>query len=810
MKKIFFSVFILFQLTTYSLPDNELEKIKEANEKVLNSQYQDAISIYKNVFENNFKTPQKLSDIDSKFKTVINENINMLETLIIIKDILPYMKNAINKENENIIEAFKNYSAVINILKEKRINRIKYSIYILDGSLEEFIKNKIEEQKENLNPEFILKVNQDKKRKKKIGFYRFETDKSVNFDFQTIIIDNLLNLLERKNIINIVEKPFNGSFDNMIEWAKKNNLDFILTGNYRKEKRNNIEFNFYIMDIITQKKLIETTLIMPLTREFFYTLDNIINIVEKNLINYSRLEDVLTIKIVKEGEKGALKSEVEDDAKELEIISYLKSRISDITENFIKTNKDKKDIKLYNDIIEIIEYNNNFGLKTINNLTSNSNTVKEIKDTIKLNTGAKELDELKENKEYEKYLDKYDNVEKNIKEIKIKYVKLSIFVDEIANELKNDRDSIVIIAGDRKKIYKIGLIFGTFDMVSLNYLKSSYADFYPEINQHIIMYAGLTYEKIIRKDLFFISGLLINPHSIVLETKDFYPGVGIGLRLALKYYISSTISINNIYDISYPIISYKSVKPNDFIITYNLGFGFALGDTTSLNIYGLYNTNNISYKDSSGFTSFYEGSYKRRGIGADITFHFNKIKDISLEEKQQKNDSIIKEIIIISIYSPFDITGLSLNSSARVYTLGLGVGITIFKDKLFKLGLDVQEFTVFNSIIKDSSDKIFPYLTYMGVFTEIKPLTIRGINFIFGVTAGFSYIIKEGVKNVIESNGLIADDVSSFHFHTGPYIGIGFELFKDTYLQLSTERRISIPDDINPSYIYKLMISLSF
>ena len=802
MRSMFLLVlfFILIFYESYTLSEELIKAVYDANKKVLDKEFDDAFQSYTNV-KKEFEKIKKLGTLENSIKISVYENIDILDLLIKTRDILPIFKDLskLSKE-EKSIDAIKKYITISKFLKEKNIETLKYIKYVLSGELETFLTDRVSRQMSILDPKEIDKIQSDKNRKKTIGFFEFDRDKRLDFDFQQLLIENFINQFQVTGIMNIVEKPLRGDFEKMINKAKSIGIDLVLTGSYKKGTGDTVEFNLYLLDPYLNKRLADINLIMPITKQFFYTIDEIIEVLKNSFRYYSRFEETKAIILTKKG-TGKLTVEEEDDSKEGNLSKYVKDKLNSYISKYVNENKNSEELNSYYGIVDILEEAKAIDFKGFESPLDSDEGRDRIKEIAEKDLGVFDLYYARNKKDYRTYYKGYDKVMNRVVNSKKDYPKIVMILDKVESELKKSKEEVEEEAGFVFVKEKWGLVFGCNDLFGNSLFGLSEGYFYPEIVSHFMIYSGILYERSVSENLLFLSKFFITVHDMVTEKNRFYLGIGLGADLGLRYKIGF-FSILNFAQFNYPIININELATKGLIVSYNLGFGFDLSNSITLDIFGSYYLTDVLYTVDSDEESVYDGSYRRRSLGLALNYYF--------ESGESDKTSIInkgKRIDIVLGYSNFNFMGGSTLSKNTVNTGVFGLEY-IFEGKV-NYGFGFYNYFAVNKIFGNKPELSYiPYIVYTDFILEGKGIEFWNIDGIIGIRIGGSFFTKpDNVKDYLESNMLIADDINRFHFHASPYIGVGFNML-GIYTKVLFGKEVIVPDDIKEGFNIRLSFGI--
>ncbi|HOM38488.1 MAG TPA: hypothetical protein PLQ48_04920 [Spirochaetota bacterium] len=821
-------IIIFIPILIYSISEEGFKKFEEANKLFFESKYTEALSIYNNLKEE--LKGEKLDSLDKSIKQIIQETISDINFLMAIKDITNYIIEARNLENIKTQDSVLKYIEIKNIAKAKGINKVPYIDYIINGNIDKYLKDKLSKKIENLNPNFANQIEKDKKRKKSIGFYAFKKDPSIDFDFQQIIIDNLLNLLERKRVINIQEKIFTGEWEKVLNEAKTKNIDFILTGEYKKVNEEVISFNMYIVDSFLDKKLIEANIVMPLTKEFFYSLDQIIAIIEKNLLNYSRLEDFKTISLSKKGE-GKLIQDIKEEIKEESLINYIDLKIKTIINNYIekqlafdKEEKEENIISRFNQVSEFIDnYNKIENIENIENPILKDENRNNLKSVIKKSI-SKNYNKMKnaiENIEYyDDFYEYYNDVIKDLDYIDNKYKYITFATKEIREEIEKEKNEFERIVSNIEKI--------NFDRLAIETRVGEYTPKKEEIitvyslDKHSFTGLGLTYERRIYRDIWSIYGVYFNInqisiHELLGENTRYYqliPSIIIGF----KFYPIGNLFLTDSLEFNFPIENKKDFQQKAPNVMMKLGLGYDIIDNLNIGINFGYYGSGIEYKNkTTGYTIKTYTPLNLNSVDIFAKYYFWSDEKFNILDKKYSENiwtSLIAEYSFLKIR--IDLEG-TYTGSESLQSLGGGIGITYYINKRIGLGFDIMytQFTHGESWQEYATTKTLNINLkelYIGINSQVTMFNLYGISFVLMPKIGLKTFIEKSIKFSEYSNVTdITDSINRNYIEISLLTaGLAFDISDTSRIITTVEKPVLIPDKESLEHNVKFNLKLEF
>ena len=270
MKEKIFSLcavaFTLLFLKAHALPIETAQKFDEANQNYILSHFEEAKLLYQDFITT--AQSQKPNATDKKLIDNAKESLEELHFLLTHKNLIALFKQGVLLETTNIKDARDTYFQINSLLKEQKITEIAYFSQITQGIVELYLVQKKKDSLENFSAAFLEQIKEDKQRKKTLTFFHFQKDPTVEFDIETLVVQNLTNIIQTSKSFVLSSKNFKGSLEEQLDLAKDAQIDLAVIGNYQKAKGNSVILNFIVFDTYKKKQLIEVSVRAPLDFEF--------------------------------------------------------------------------------------------------------------------------------------------------------------------------------------------------------------------------------------------------------------------------------------------------------------------------------------------------------------------------------------------------------------------------------------------------------------------------------------------------------------------------------------------------------------
>lgn len=442
MKKLFFFI-ILFPIFSYSLETELVQKTLEANQYFISGEFEKARSLFQE-FLQEIEKINITEEYDKRLIEDVKASLEDIDFLFKIRPALPNFKKASSNElSKEYGSAVDFYVLARKSLIESSTQKIPYFNQVASGNFEKFLIERKKEFVDKFSYSFIKQLQEDKKRKKTLTFLPFKKDPKMTMNLELIVVQSLTQVIEINRSFSISGKKLAGDLSAQLIEAKKQNIDFLVKGEYKKGPRNSVVLNFAVIESNAGKTLIEASVKTALDTEFFDAIEKISSDLQKYLANYSSLEEFATIKYIKE--KGAKLVKEEEKQEIKDILEYAENKIYETGILFIKSLEEKNDLKAYHQAaLQIITLNQeNFKQKIPyeEELKKQKNVIRNLFFTAtKLGKIEQDLKESKAEKDIEDYLDYYQDIKKIFqKVIYPEYPALKAIAEEIEKDVDNDK-----------------------------------------------------------------------------------------------------------------------------------------------------------------------------------------------------------------------------------------------------------------------------------------------------------------------------------------------------------------------------------
>lgn len=441
------------------------KKIDKAHQLYANKQYKESLSLYQSVLE--MVDEKTITDPSDK---IIFEDIHQsIEELLLLTKIegvfLPLKNATASERSKNYPSARDFYLKARDNLLKNQVKEVPYFNEIINNTLENYLLEKRRRSMDKLTFAYLDRVKKDRKRKKSIVFSSFKKDSSVEFDLEILLKQTIDNIMTRNMKFIIKDKTYKGSYEDNIKQGLQDNIDFMIAGSYKRSRASAILLNFYIVDPALNKRLIEITIQAPMDFQFFGIVESLVGETEKNLKDYTRLEDFAAIKYSKK-DQGAVVTEKESIGGNLEkknlseyidnkIVSLEKQTLDDIGKDLYKDNTNL--LSIYNvQAVEIIAFNN---LEFPQKFSYEAYILKD-KEKIKskmiatqqLDNVFKSMQRNKKEGFYEEYYNDYQKAKISIAGLNKTFPGLKPIIEELEAKFDSDKNAMDNKLGNTKNV----------------------------------------------------------------------------------------------------------------------------------------------------------------------------------------------------------------------------------------------------------------------------------------------------------------------------------------------------------------------
>lgn len=512
-------LFFLFFIKANALTIETAQIFDDANKSFLEARFEEAKKQYQE-----FIKLAKSQNPDNNDKKLINnayESLQECDFLITHKNLIDLLKKGISLENTNIKEARNTYFKAKEWLKEHQITEIIYANQLIQGILEEYLIKEKKESLENFSATYLEQIKADKKRKKTMVFLGFKKDKKIEYDIETLVVQNLTNIIQSSKSFFISSASLKGTLPQQLNLAKESKIDFAVTGSYEKAKGKSVLLNFIVFDTYNNRQLVDVSVTTPLNTVFFKNIEKVAKDLSTSLKNYSRFEDFDCICYTQEEGKELVKTilPTEEKGKKDNLPLAVDNKIFQLEKAYIAWILENTQgvLPAFNLALKEINHFNqrHFDLK-IEQEEFLSNKRHEIvqafvKET-KFNTLKENLSLQKEQQNYKKYFSLYQEAKDLLKKGKKDYQSLApFFYEDLEIPLDNDKtqveESLALIEKLSVVKYGVGLGGHISQGKIFSWEGGDDSPFGNKTNKNLGFFAQLLWDYRLEKNLWFYAGL---------------------------------------------------------------------------------------------------------------------------------------------------------------------------------------------------------------------------------------------------------------------------------------------------------------